>query len=277
MADGGSLTRASQALHTTQPTLTRQLGALERAMGAALFERTPQGMLLTAAGQSLLAPARRVQDAVQELSSTFASAMGREGGTVRIAASELVAGQLLLPALKGLRERCPDIQIELVASDEIQDLLTRQADIALRMVQPHQGSLVVRKLRILQFGLYVHRRYAEQYGVPTLSDAEDHQWIGLDRSPLLVDGFARAGMRVTAAFFDFRCDNRLVCWQAVTNALGIGIGLRNVGDADPNLVRVLEEVPLPELPLWLTTHRELRESIPLSRTFDCLAEALASP
>ncbi len=277
VAEHGSLSKAAQETQASQPTLTRQLAALEAEAGAALFERSGRGMVPTAAGRALLEPARRVREAVAGAVKALAARAGDEGGTVRISASELVAAHVLPAILARLRHAHPEIQIELVPTNRVDNLLEREADIAVRMAEPAQGSLITRRVGHCALGFYAHRSYVERFGLPQPDGQQMHHWIGLDKSMMLVNGFRQGGIAVDREFFGFRCDSQLVGWEAVRAGLGIGMGLRQVGDACNELVRVLPQVQLPQLPMWLTAHRELKDSAPLRRTFDHLAEALTGP
>jgi DNA-binding transcriptional LysR family regulator len=194
---------------------------------------------------------------------------------VRVTASEIVSAYLLPGLLRGLRDRHPEIQIELVASNALENLLEREADIALRMLRPRQSGLVARRLADQPLGLYAHRDYLQAHGRPTAANMLRHQWIGHDRSDALLRGFRDAGYRVDKQLFGFRCDNLIVGWQAVLVGLGIGVGMRRVAALSPVLARVLPSVTIPPLPLWITAHRELRGTPRLKIVFDFLAEALA--
>lgn len=276
VAEAGSLSRAAQQLGSSQPTLSRQVGALEAQVGSALFERTRRGLRLTEAGAALRLPAERMRQHAREWSLAAAGRAQSLAGTVRLTASEVMSAYVLPPLLRKLRERHPEIQIELVASNVVENLLEREADIALRMVRPRQAALVARKLAELPLGLYAHRDYLQQHGLPTLQTMHRHHWIGYDRSDQLLRGFRAAGFEVTREFFGFRCDDQVVAWQAVVAGMGIGVGLQRVARQTPALVQVLEEVLVPSLPVWLTAHRELRDTPRIKVVLDALAEALGS-
>ncbi|HEY0858931.1 MAG TPA: LysR family transcriptional regulator [Albitalea sp.] len=277
VAEAGSLTRAAQALGSSQPTLSRQIGTLENQVGSALFERTRRGLRLTETGLRLLAPAQRMHAQAREWSLAAASRAQSLAGSVRLTASEVVSAYLLPPVLRELRARHPEIQIELVASNSVENLLEREADMALRMTRPRQTALVARKLADLPLGLYAHRDYLRAHGEPSVATMDRHHWIGLDRSDQVLRGFRAAGFKVSREFFGFRCDNQIVAWQAVVAGLGIGVGLQRVARQTPSLVQVLHEVPVPTLPMWLTAHRELQATPRLRLVFDVLAQALADP
>ena len=275
VANSGSMSRAAAALGSSQPTLSRQMSMLEAHIGSALFERSTRGVRLTEAGQALRAPAERMREHAADFALVAAGRLQTLAGTVRLTASEVVSAFVLPAVLRSLREAHPEIQIELVASDTIENLLERDADIALRMFRPTQTALVARKLADWPMGIYAHRDYLRAQGKPTLATFGQHQWVGYDRSDQMLRGFAAAGFKVTKNFFGFRCDNQIVAWQAVAAGLGIGIGPQRVAALSPQLVRVLPEVKVPQLPLWITAHRELRGTPRLKLVFDALAAALA--
>ncbi|RZJ02992.1 MAG: LysR family transcriptional regulator, partial [Rubrivivax sp.] len=182
LAEGGSTAAAARSLGQTQPTLSRQLSALEAAAGLDLFERHPRGLRLTAAGQELLPAARRMREAAQGLAVALAARDTSLAGTVRLTASEMVSAHFLPSALAPLRAAHPEIQIELVASNALEDLLARSADLAVRMTRPTEPTLLARRLPDWPLGLYAHRSYLARHGQPTPATLNEHVWLGYDRS-----------------------------------------------------------------------------------------------
>lgn len=273
LAETGSLSRASPLLGVSQPSLSRQLAALERQLGHTLFERHTRGLTLTRAGQALLPAARRMREGAQDLALALAAQDQALAGTVRLTASEIVSTYFLPGVLLPLRRQHPEIQIELVASNEVENLQERSADIALRMVRPAQSTLVARKLADWPLGLYAHWSYVERKGLPTRASMAAHDWLGFDRSDQLLRGFMSTGFQVARDFFCLRCDQQVVLWESVRAGLGIGIGMQALAARDPDLVRVMPEVEIPALPLWLTAHRELRDTPRLRLVFDAIAAA----
>ncbi|KQW35482.1 LysR family transcriptional regulator [Rhizobacter sp. Root404] len=276
VATSGSMSRAAQALGSSQPTLSRQIAQLEAQLGHALFERTTRGVRLTDAGTALREPAERMREHAQQLAMVAAGRSQALAGTVRITASEMVSAYLLPDMLRALRVTHPEIQVELVASNAVENLLEREADIALRMVRPQQGTLIARRLPDQPLALYAHGDYVLAQGQPTPATLERHEWVGYDRSDQMLRGFRDAGFQVGKEMFAFRCDNQIVAWHAVLAGLGIGVGMVRVAALSPQLVRVLPKIPVPPLPLWLTAHRELRGTPRLKLVFDFLAAAFAS-
>jgi DNA-binding transcriptional LysR family regulator len=275
VAHCGSLSRAAEALGSSQPTLSRRIAQLEAHVGAALFERTTRGVRLTEAGTVLLGPAERMRELAQQFAMAAAGREQTLAGTVRLTASEIVSAYVLPPVLHSLRQVHPEIQIELVASNTIENLLERDADIALRMVRPTQTALVARRLADQPLGLYAHRDLVQAHGRPTTANMLQQPWVGYDRSDQMLRGFRAAGFPVRQDLFGFRCDNQVVAWQAVVAGLGIGVMTQRVAALFPQVVRVLPKVAIAPLPMWITAHRELRGTPRLKRVFETLIQALA--
>lgn len=281
VADLGSLSRAAGVLGASQPTLSRQVAALEEEVGAALFERVARGLRLTEAGAALLDPARRMMAAAQALSLAAGGQSKALTGTVRLTASEVVSAFVLPDILARLAQVHPDIEVELVATNRVDNLLEREADVAIRMVQPEQSALITRRLADWPLGFYARRDYlarvADKTGAPVRIDRlGDYRWVGFDQSDQMIEGFRMMGQAVDRHFFAFRCDNQIVDLQAVRAGLGIGVVIQHLAAGFPELEPVLPELPLPVLPIWLTAHRELRSVPRIRLVFDFLAEALAA-
>lgn len=276
LCESGSLGRAAAGLGLSQPTLSRRLAELESAWGQALFERTPRGLVPTAAALALRAPAQRMHEEAARLALAADGHARTLAGTVRLTASEVVTNFVLLPILRDLRQAQPQIQIELVPSDAEEDLLARDADIAVRMFRPRQDSLTVKRLADMPLGIYAHEDYLARRGLPQEDNLATHEWIGMDRSDQMLRGFAAAGHPVTREFFGLRCDSSVVAWNAVCAGLGIGVGLRQVAERNPGLVRVLDGVGIPPMQAWLAVHRELRGTPRLRVVFAALAAALGT-
>ena len=274
----GSLTQAALRLGTSQPTLSRQIAALEAALGAPLFERGARRLRPTAQALALAEPAARMLAAAQAIAlaaEAASSATGQLAGTVRLTASEVVASQVLPALLAQLARRHPEVQIELVPGDTLSNLLEREADIAVRMLRPTQGSLITRHIADWPLGFYAHRDLLAAHGGPPSPDTlAQGRWIGFDQSSQMIEGFRAAGFNVDRRFFAFRCDNQVVNLEAVRQGLGIGVVMAPLARRSPELVAVLPGLALPVLPVWLTAHRELRANRRQKLVFDFLAQAL---
>lgn len=275
VVESGSLTGAASILGASQPTLSRQIGELEKRVGAALFERVARGLRLTQAGEALVEPARRMQMAAQALSLTALGQTQQLAGTVRLTASEMTSAYLLPDILAGLRRAQPEIQIELVASNRIENLLERQADIAIRHVRPSQSGLIARRIGELKMGAYAHADYLARVGGKVdPKHPQAYDWIGYDSTDLLLRGFRKAGIPANREFFGFRCDNHIVDWQAALAGVGIGFAPYTIARRWPEMHSVLPKKMVPPMPVWLTVHRELRGNLRIQRVFEALAAGL---
>jgi DNA-binding transcriptional LysR family regulator len=275
-ADEGSLSGAARRLGMSQPTASRQLMALEADLGVRLFERTPRGLQLTETGLELLQHARGMNEAANRLALAAQGRSETLAGVVRITASEVVSAHVLPPVLVALRRQEPEIEIELVASDQTGNLLQREADIAIRMYRPTQADVMTKKLTELALGAFASRRYLARRGTPTeFAQLRDHDVVGFDRDDQIIVGFQSAGLKVDRHFFRFRCDNQLVAWRMVVQGMGIGFTQVGVGERERSVQRILPDMPLPKLPVWLTAHAELRTNRRIRRVYDFLAQALS--
>ncbi len=273
--DSGSLLGAARALGASQPTLGRHIGDLESQLGTVLFERTGRGLRPTATALRLAQAARAMEGAANTLLRDASGAGKAMAGTVRITASQPVAHVLLPPLLAQMRLALPQVQVELVSSNEVTNLLRREADIAIRMVQPDQSTLVARRIGRVTLGAYAHRDYLERRGTPRQpADLLQHDLIGDDRLDTIVRAFSRLGMPVTRDAFCLRSDDLVACWQAVRAGLGIGFTADYVARTDPQVVAVLPGLKVPPLPVWLAVHREIRSSGRIRAVYDFLAQAV---
>jgi len=232
---------------------------------------------LTEAGHALLPAARRMREGAQELALALAARDQSLAGTVRLTASDIVSTYFLPPVLHALRQRYPEVQIELVVSNEQEDLHQRSADIALRMVRPEQEMLVARKLSEWPVAVFAHRDYIARRGLPQMGNVMEHDWLGYDRSDRMLRGFAAAGTPVPVSFFGLRCDNQVVIWESMRAGMGLAVSAVALGERDPAVQRVLPELLIEPLQMWLTAHRELRDTPRLRVIYDALATAFARP
>ena len=275
--DQGSLLGAARVLRTSQPTLGRHISELESQLGVLLFERTGRGLVPTATALKLADAARGMAEGADQLARTLSGVQGKSAGTVRISASTPVAFQLLPPILLQMRQALPDIQVELVASNAVSNLLRREADIAVRMVRPDQGSLVAKKIGAVSVGAFAHRTYlARRSPIRQPLDLMGHELIGSDTDSAILEGFKAMGFPVSKDLFAFRTDDFIVQWQAVRAGLGIGFMASYIARTDTDVVQVLPDLlRIPPLPMWLVVHREIRTSQRIRSVYDFLAGALA--
>ncbi|AHX14241.1 LysR family transcriptional regulator [Dyella jiangningensis] len=273
----GSLSAAARALGMTQPSLGRHMRELEAVLGAPLFARSPQGLTPTELARELVPHAQAMASAAATLQRTASAGREAISGTVRLTASEVIGAEVLPPILAVFRERHPGIVIELVLSNEASDLLRRDADIAVRMVQPTQDALVARHVGRIELGLFAHRRYLDAHGQPsTLADLAGHALIGFDTERPYIRRLRPEGLPYTREHFALRTDSDLAALAAMRAGFGIGIAQANLARRDPQLVRLLpDQLSLP-LETWVVMHEDLRLSLRVRRLFDHLVEGLDS-
>ena len=272
----GSLSAAAARLGATQPTLSRHIHELERELGLSLFRRVPRGLEPTDIALGLIDDARRMGEAAHALSLKAAGQTESMAGTVRVAASVVVSNLVLPRILVDLREAWPDIQIEIVASDEAQNLLRRDADLALRMFTPTQNALIARKIGDSPLGLFGAKAYLDRRGRPhTLAGLQDHDVIGFDRSEAILKGFAAHGFAVTREQFPLRVDDQMVYWHLLCAGAGLGFCQVRLAEA-AGLEPIDVAMDLPDLPIWLVMHEDLRTQPRVRRVADFLAERLAA-
>jgi DNA-binding transcriptional LysR family regulator len=275
-ADEGSLSAAARALGMAQPTLGRQVTALEEELGVLLFERTARGLTLTATGLELLDHVRAMGDAATRVSLSATGQSEQIAGTISISASEVYAAYLLPPLLTKLRQLHPDIEIEVVASNTASDLRRREADIAIRNFRPTDPDLIAKKIRDVPARLYATPGYLDKIGHPTdPADLSRADFINIDRSGSFLKGLNAMGLSLTEQNFPILVENYLVMWEFVRAGLGIGVLDGHIGDADAAVRRVLPDLPPLMFPIWLVAHRELTTSRRIRVVFDLLIKELA--
>jgi len=275
-AEEGSLSAAARALGLAQPTLGRQVDALEEELGVVLFERVGRGFTLTPSGLELLEHVRAMGEAANRVSLAAAGQSQSIEGNVSIAASETYSAMLLPKIVARLRREHPGITIEIVASTKPSDLRRREADIAIRNFAPTEPDLIARKIRDVPARLYATPGYLKSIGDPLLPyDLRNADFISIDGSGMFLKGLNAWGISVTERNFPILCENYFVMWEMVKEGLGIGVLDGNLGDAEPLVRRVLPDFQPLMFPIWLVAHREVNTSRRIRLVFDLLATELA--
>lgn len=270
----GSLLAAARRLGSSQPTVGRHVAELERQLGMALFERTGRGLVPTQVALSIADHARAMADNADAIGRILTGQSKQLAGAVRITAVQTVAVYLLPPILARLRAQEPGIAVEIVASNAISNLLRREADIAIRMARPDQGSLITRHIADPAIGAYAHEDYLRRRGVPrTPADLLHHDLIGFDQEDLIIRRLQEIGLLVARDGFAIRSDDQIVLWEALRAGLGIGFTGIWRGSREPGVRRVLPDLTF-TLPMWLTVHREIRSSARIRVVYDFLAKAI---
>jgi DNA-binding transcriptional LysR family regulator len=274
----GSLSAAARTLGLAQPTLGRHVEALEAALGLALFTRSQLGYAPTEAALALQPAAQALATAAAAL-RRVASAQGGDGrqvkGTVRISASEIMGVEVLPPILAALREKHPALVIELSLSNRLEDLLQREADIAVRMQPPQQDVLVARRIGSIALGLHAREDYLARHGTPrTVEDLAGHSLIGFDRETAFIRNLRRELGGVKREYFALRSDSDVAQLAAIRAGFGIGFCQVGLARRDPRLKRLLARRLALRLDTWVAMHQDLRDSPHCRATFDALAAGL---
>jgi len=275
VAETGSLSAAAIRLDASQPTLGRKIKQIEEQLGAELFVRKPRGFELTAAGTDLIGRAKEMEEAAQQLSILAAGKQSELAGTVRITASVWTAVMHLPKIIANIRKEEPDIEIELVPTDESSNLLFREADIAVRMYRPTQLDLITQHIGELELSAFAADSYISERGMPaSLDDFLTHDLVGFDRDEAIIQGLRLAGIDADKHFFKTRCDDNIAYWNLVRAGCGIGFAQAKTGRAEPDVQEVELGFDLPTLPVWLTANEVMRQTPRIRRVWDMLAEGL---
>ena len=275
VAEAGSLSGAAKRLRVSQPTLGRQIAALERELNSRLFVRHSRGLELTAAGASIRDSAAQMDEAAAAITRRITGMDTMPAGTVRVSTSEGLGVHWLPPHLAQFRQHHPAIEVELVVDNAAVDLARRDADIALRLVRPQQPDLVGRKVARLGLGLYGAAGYLARRGMPGRpEELREHDLVGFaERLSGVVQAVWLREIAGNAASA-FRSNNLLAQFAAVRAGIGIGVLSRYMAEADPLLARVLPGIAVPELDIWLVVHDDVKRNPRIRLLYDFLAETI---
>ncbi|MEM6664944.1 MAG: LysR family transcriptional regulator [Pseudomonadota bacterium] len=277
-AEEGSLSAAARALGMTQPTLGRQVAALESDLGVTLFQRVGRSLELTPAGLELLEHVREMGEAANRISLTASGQSEAIDGEVCIAATHIVATVHLPPILRRLADVAPGISVEVRASGALSDLRRREADIAIRHARPEQPDLVAKLVREVSVHFYASNDYVARRGMPkTPADLADAPFIVSERSQRMVEWLNGVGVPATRDAVHYVSEDSNVIWAMVQAGLGVTILDRDSAAMKPGIVDLLPGMTPIKIPMWLVAHRELNTSRRIRLVFDLLAEGLAKP
>ncbi|MDB5472136.1 MAG: LysR family transcriptional regulator [Caulobacter sp.] len=273
----GSLSGAARALSVAQPTVRRRIEALEQSVGAALFTRSPTGLTPTPAAVLLGDHARAMASAAAAFTRAASAEAQAESGTVRITASEIVAVEVLPAILADFQDRHPDIVLELGVGNRSEDLLRREADIAVRMAPPRQEALLARHIGAIPLGLFAHRRLIARHGMPAnVEDLRGLPLIGFEHAPPFVERLRESGLDVNTGDFTFRTDNDLAQLAAIRAGVGFGICQIALGRRHGDLVHLLDNAFRYPLDTWVVMHEDLKGLRRMRLVFDALVEGLTA-
>lgn len=276
VAEEGSLSAAASVLKVTQPTITRQLAALEAELGVTLFERTGRTVSLTQAGLDLLDHVRTMAEGANMMSLAASGKSQAIEGQVRVTASDMTAAYLLPPILDRLHALAPNLQIEIAADNSVRDLLLREADIAVRHLRPEQPNLFARLACEDPMRFYAVSKYQETYGNPELGEGiSSHQFVSFGDFERVAGYLKRIGLDLGRKNFRYASNSQLVEWEIARNGHAVAIMTDRIASKFPEFRPVLTEIEPFKLPVWLVAHRELQTSRRIRLVFDVLAESLS--
>jgi len=274
-ADAGSLSAAARKLKLTQPTLSRQVAALEAGLGITLFERVGRRLVLTTTGLGLLEHARTMAAAADAMTLAAAGQAQDISGRVCISATDAFSAYLLPDIVAHIRQLAPQITIVVIATDSISDLRRREADIAIRHVRPTEPELIARLVAEMTACFYAAESWVARHRPPAcVADLCDVELRGFEPVERFVEHLGNVGVQISASQCRIVSENAVVLWEMLRRGLGVGVMLRELAERTPGLVRLLPALPEIPVPVWLVTHRELHTSRRVRLVFDAIAEHL---
>jgi DNA-binding transcriptional LysR family regulator len=267
VAREGSTAAAARALGVNQSTVVRRVAALEEGLGLRLFDKRRDGYRPTAEGVALVGEAGAVEASVLAFLRRAASLDGALAGSLRVTTAEGIAARLM-PALLGeFHRRYPEMRVNLLIEDRYRELGDGQADVAIRAGGPGDDTLVGRKLGDLAWAVYGSRGYVERHGRPAApADLDGHHLVGFEGA--LERIAAARWLREVAPRGLVACRSNSILGHLMAAQLGVGLALLpcHIGDAEAELVRVVEPPPALTAGLWVLTHPDLCRS-PRVRAF----------
>lgn len=274
-AETGSLSAAARQLGLTQPTLSRQVAALEEDLGILLFERVGRTLDLTSAGVELLDHTKQMGEAANLFALTASGQSQSIEGEVRITASDILSAYLMPGFLRELEEMAPKLKVNIIAANDIRDLLRREADIAVRHVRPEQPDLIAKLIVDANASLYASDSYLQKHGTPTTrEELIDHKFVSFGDASQMVAFLKDVDVHVTPDNFPLGSENGLVAWQFATEGFGLCIMDDMIASNMPQMRRIVTENEIVKFPVWLATHQELHTSRRIRLVFDLLSDYL---
>ena len=276
-ADEGTFSAAAKVLRTTQPTIGRQVAGLEEDLAITLFERIGKTLVLTEAGIELLEHVREMGEAATRISLAASGRSQAIVGLVRVSVSDIFAAALMPPILKEMEAHAPELQFDIVATNDLSDLQRREADIAVRHVQPVQPDLIARRICDAEARFYASSDYLDRAGRPgSLEELSKLEFVSIGERESAINYMNRLGLELRPKNFRISSENGNVAWDFVRQGFGVMIMASSVGDRTEGIELVLPDMQPVTFPVWLIAHRELLSSRRVRLVFDHLAEKLLS-
>ncbi|MEL7213865.1 MAG: LysR family transcriptional regulator [Pseudomonadota bacterium] len=275
-AEERSLSAAADVLGVTQPTITRQIVALEKELKVVLFERTGRSVSLTPVGLTLLEHVRTMAGGANMVSLAASGQAEDIDGLVRVSAADMTAAYLLPPILDRLKDIAPNLELEILAENKLSDLLLREADMALRHARPEQPDLFAKLVCEDTARFYATTKYTENFGQPKRDDnPSHHQFVSFGDIDGMLAHLTSLGLSLTKKNFRYASQSQIVEWEIARQGHGIAIMTDRIAGKFPDFQPVLTEIEPFTIPTWLVAHRELQSSKRIRLVFDLIAESLS--
>jgi len=275
-AETGSLSAAARQLGLTQPTLGRQVSALEQELGLALFERSGRTLHLTDAGRDVLAEARSMGETANRIALIAQGRAQSLEGRIRVTASDMMSAHVLPEILLRLRPMAPALRVDIIAANDIRDILAREADIAIRHVRPSEPDLIARLIGDAPAHLYASKDYLAARGTPTTpADLATHDLISFGDDARMIEALSAWGLTLRPEQFTTGATSGNACWELARKGFGFAPMSDDIARAFPDMVPLLTDDAPITFPIWLVTHRDLHTSRRIRLVFDLLADMLS--
>lgn len=274
----GSLSAAARALNLTQPTLGRQVAALEESLGVTLFERSGRQVIPTPAALEVAEHVRDMGQAAAKFSLAASGQSQSVDGIVKVSATEMYSMLVLPPLIEQLRVDHPGIVIEVVSTNALSDLRSREADIAIRNADPSDPELIARRVANEKGGMFATPEFIAKYGpFDRLDDLGGVPFIGFGSDNQFMEEMTKRGVPMTEDSLVVRSESHLVHWELAKRGLGIGVNGSDMAALANEVVPVLPDLLKFEFPVWLVAPRELKTNRRVRLVFDALAQHLGLP
>jgi len=275
VAETGSLSAASRRLKVSQPTVGRRIEKLEEKLGAVLFTRTAQGLLLTELGESIIENAKRMKEEALAIERLTTGANQQLQGVVRLSLIEDIGIYWLPKKLAEFHNQFPQLSVEVNIDNKNVNLLRREADIAVRLARPEQPDLICRKAGRFRMAIYASREYLAQNGTPKrLSDLKNHYLVGFDAAT----GYSKRRAKFESLFnrqnIRHRSNSHIEMIEATRSGIGCSVLSCLIADNHEELVRLYPGKMNHDQDIWLVTHSEIHKNARIRAIFDFLVEAL---
>jgi DNA-binding transcriptional LysR family regulator len=253
----GTLAAAAGEVGSNATTVGRRVTALEEEVGARLFDRTPDGWVLTQAGADLLGHAERVEREVAAAARAVAGADQRVAGRVRLATTEMLATRFIVPRLPAFHERHPDVTLEVACAARHVSLARREADVLLRLTRPREPDVVARELLRIELSLFAAQRYLDVAGRPADGSLAGHRVVLFHDSAAFALENAWFESRLEGARVVLRSDSVSAVYAAAVAGVGVALLPRGVAEREPGLERLATPEPPEPRTVWQGVHRDL--------------------